>query len=58
MKTKKDNIPDYNQEKILIDIVMNPIKGIFLSKISLIDAIKILKEKFHYTDEEIKKLNM
>ena len=48
--------PDKHQLKILIDTVKNPLKGMFLGGPSAQEAKVMLREKFHYTDEEIKEM--
>ena len=50
------SIPDQHQLKILKDTVKNPAKGMFLGGPSAEEAEKILKQKFGYTDAQIKKL--
>jgi hypothetical protein len=42
--------------KVLKDTVKNPAKGMFLGGPSAEEAEKILKQKFGYTDAQIKKL--
>lgn len=50
------SVPDTHQKKILIDTVKNPMKGKFLGGPSAEEAEKILRKKFGYTDDQIKKL--
>jgi hypothetical protein len=50
------SVPDKHQLKILKDTVKNPAKGMFLGGPSAEEAEKILKQKFGYTDAQIKKL--
>lgn len=50
------NPADKNQLKILKDTVKNPAKGMFLGGPSAEEAEKILKQKFGYSDAQIKKL--
>lgn len=45
-----------HQLKIAIDTVKNPLKGKFLGGPSEEEAIEILKNKFGYSDDDIKKL--
>jgi hypothetical protein len=47
---------DKHQKKIAIDTIKNPNKGKFLGGPSAAEAEKILKDKFGYTDSQIKKL--
>lgn len=60
IKTMKHNearsVPDKHQLKILKDTVKNPAKGMFLGGPSAEEAEKILKQKFGYSDAQIKKL--
>jgi len=50
------NPVDKRQHDIAVDTVKNPRKGMFLGGLSADEAKKILKKKFGYTDEEIRKL--
>lgn len=52
----KRNTPEYHQYKIAIDTVKNPLKGKFLGGPNESEAIAILKNKFGYTDKDIKNL--
>jgi uncharacterized protein YjbI with pentapeptide repeats len=54
--SRKLTVPDQHQLKILIDNVKNPLKGKFLGGPSAEEAEEILREKFRYTDAQIKKL--
>lgn len=58
LKEKKlpKNPADKHQLKIAINTVKNPMKGKFMGGPSAEEAEKILKDKFGYTDSEIKKL--
>lgn len=47
--------PDKHQHKIAVDTIRNPAKA-FLGGMSEVEAIKILKTKFDYSDVDIKKL--
>jgi hypothetical protein len=49
------SVPDKHQLKILKDTLKNPMKGL-LGGPSAEEAEKILKNKFGYTDSQIKKL--
>ena len=55
-EAKKLSVPDKHQLKILKDTVKNPMKGKFLGGPSAEEAEKILRQKFGYTDSQIKKL--
>ena len=48
--------PDQHQLKILKDTVKNPLKGKFLGGPTAEEAEKILRDKFHFTERQIKKL--
>jgi len=50
-----ESVPDKHQKKIAIDTVKNPNKSL-MGGPTKAEAIKILKTKFGYTDEQIKKL--
>jgi hypothetical protein len=50
------NFGDKNQLKILIDTVKNPSLGYFLGGPSASQAQKILKKKYGYTTDKIKRL--
>lgn len=49
------SIPDQHQLKILKDTVRNPMKG-FLGGPSAEEAEETLREKFHFTDKQIRDL--
>jgi len=51
----RKNIADYNQYKILIDIIKNPNKALF-GNISVKDAEKSLMNKFRFTKQDIQQL--
>lgn len=50
------SVGDKHQKKIAIDTVKNPMKGSILGGMSEKEAIKLLKTKFGYSDDQIKKL--
>jgi hypothetical protein len=52
----KAGSPEYHQHKIAVDTVKNPAKGLFLGGPNAQEAEEILRSKFKYTDDEIKKL--
>jgi len=51
-----EGVADKHQEKICVDTVKNPAKGMFMGGPSAAEAEKILRTKFKYTDEQIAKL--
>jgi len=57
-KPSKSNVGDYNQHAIMVDLVKNPNKRFLFSdpKMTAEKAEEILRDKFEYTDAEIKRL--
>ena len=51
-----DDTADKHQHRICRDTVRNPLKGKFLGGPNAEEAEKTLREKFHYTDQQIAKL--
>lgn len=52
----KAGVPEQHQLRILKDTVRNPMKGKFLGGPTVEEAKETLKSKFHFTDEQIRKL--
>jgi len=50
------SVGDKHQKKIAIDTVKNPMKGVIAGGMSEKEAIRILKNKFGYSDSQIQKL--
>jgi len=55
-KPSKNNPVDYNQHKICVDTVKNPLKAMLLGGPSQSEAERILRDKFGYSTFEIQKL--
>ena len=55
-KVPKKGTPDYQQHKIAVDTVKNPLKGTFLGGPTATEAEKTLKTKFGYTQSDIDRL--
>jgi hypothetical protein len=53
---KPRTVPERHQLKILVDTVKNPLKGKFLGGPTAEEAEETLREKFDYTDAEIRRL--
>lgn len=53
---KNDNPAKYNMYKIAIDTIKNPSKSLLSKDYDINDAIKILKTKFGFSDNDIKNL--
>jgi hypothetical protein len=47
---------DKRQKAICIDTVRNPSKGMFLGGVTYAEAVDTLREKFGYTERQIKQL--
>lgn len=56
-KTPKKGTADYHEHRIAFDTIKNPNKGFFLGGITEKEAIKVLKEKYEYSNADIEKIN-